>query len=263
LPQVICPQCGARNDTRAPDYPFCVGCQDNLVKCGYCRWFSRETGVCTHPVVAGIFRVNASATPPCVYHTPAERVLASRRLLQGLIWVLVAIVIGALAYGLIRFRGPSPPPPAADLKLEVEASYEGAVADEPYRVTVIADNRSSFAARDVKLEISAGSLESFELLSVEPKPEGTESRGEWRILRLSELRPLERRPIVLEVRPRQPGNLHLVLRLVSDENLFHGQLDLPVVVEPPKKEGPSTEGGGREDETRRRDAQAEGAERVH
>jgi len=260
LPQVICPQCGARNDTRAPDYPFCVGCQDNLVKCGYCRWFSPETGVCTHPVVAGIFHVNASATPPCVYHTPAERVLASRRLFQGLVWVLIAIVMGALVYGLIRLRGPSAPPPAANLELEVQANYEGAVVGEPYRITAIADNRSSFAAGGVKLEISAGSLESFELLSVEPKPEGTENRGEWRILRLSELRPLERRQIVLDVMPRQAGNLHMVLRLVSGENLFHGQLDLPVTVEPPKTEGPSTEGSRREDETRRRDAQAEGAQ---
>ena len=42
MPQVRCPQCGAVNATGAPDYPFCVGCQDNLAKCGYCRWFDPE-----------------------------------------------------------------------------------------------------------------------------------------------------------------------------------------------------------------------------
>jgi len=212
-------------------------------------------------VVAGIFRVNAAATPPCVYHTPAESVLARRRLVQGLTWLLIAIVIGTLVYGLVRLRAPAPPRAApGELSLEVEASYEGAVVGEPYRVTAIVLNRSD-RTRGIKLEISARSLQSFDLLSVDPEAEETEERGQWHVLRLSPLRPQERRPIALDLVPKQAGDLHLVLRLVSDENLFHGQLDFPITVEPrPQTEGPSGEGGERKDEARRRDAQAEGAQ---
>lgn len=236
MPQVICPQCGARNDTRAADYPFCAGCQDNLAKCGYCRWFDFETGTCTHPVVAGIFEVSESATPPCVYHTPNERVVVSRRLLRVLIWALAVVVIGLIAFGVARLRGPPQPPPVARLDLAIEASYEGVVVGQPFPVTAIIYNTSSLLAATVRFEIAGRSLDEFEMVSVEPEPEAKAKRGRWEMLSYPALEPGGRQRIRLQMIPKRSGTLHLTVRLVSGDNLYHGMADLPVIVEPAPSE---------------------------
>ncbi len=250
MPQVICPQCGTANDTRAPDYPFCVSCQDNLAKCGYCRWFERETAVCTHPVVAGIFEVSETATPPCVYHTPNERVLAKRPVVQGLLWIMVGVVTAGLVFGLARLRGPAPEP-AARLELAVEADYGGAVVGEPYTVTAVIYNASDVPAGGIRFEIAGSSLEDFELLSAAPAPAMAVRHGNWQLLSYPALEPGERRRLALELRPLKAGTLHLLVRLVSGDNVYHGMADLPVIVQPAA--------GRKGNETGRRNAQAEGA----
>ncbi len=232
MPQVICPLCGARNDTRAADYPFCVGCQDNLAKCGYCRWFDPETGTCTHPVVAGIFEVGESATPPCVYHTPNERVVVSRRALQALVWVVAVVVIGLIGFGLARLKGPPQPPRVVKLELAIEADYEGAVVGERFTVAAAIYNRSDLRAANVRFEIAARSLEEFDLVSVTPTPVAAAKRGRWEMLSYPALGPGRRQRITLEMIPKRSGTSHLTVRLVSGENLYHGMADLPVIVEP-------------------------------
>jgi hypothetical protein len=229
LPQVICPQCGAKNDTRAADYPFCVDCRDNLAKCGFCRWFDAETGACTHPVVAGIFQVSESATPPCVYHTPAGRVVVSGRLLKALIWALVVAVIVVTGFGVARLRGP---PPTVKLGLAIEADYEGAVVGQPFPVTATIHNMSTLWAANVRFEIAERSLDDFELVSVAPRPLAEAKRGIWQTLSYPSLRPGGRQRIVLHMIPRRSGSLHLSVRLVSGGNLYHGMTDLLVIAEP-------------------------------
>jgi hypothetical protein len=56
----------------------------------------------------------------------------------------------------------------------------------------------------------------------------------------------ERRRVSLSLIPRKAGIVHLVVRLVSADNVYHGLADLPVIVEP----AGSTEAaaGRREDE---------------
>jgi len=232
LPQVICPLCGAITDSRAADYPFCVGCQDNLAKCGYCRWYSPATAVCTHPVVAGVFEVSETATPPCVYHTPNERVVVRRRLLEWMVWALVGLVLVSLVLGVVRLREPEARVPrTAKLELVVEATYEGAVVGRPDAVTAVISNTSALRADDVRFEIAKRSLEEFELVSVSPRPTERKEQGMWEVFGFPPMRPLEQRRIVLEVAPKKAGTLHLQVRLVSDGNVFHGMADLPVIAE--------------------------------
>jgi hypothetical protein len=204
LPQVICPQCGRANDTRAPEYPFCLGCQDNLAKCGYCRWFDAATGLCTHPIVSGLFEVSESATPPCVYHDPSDRVLARRALLKLVL---------------------------------VEADYEGAVVGEKYTVTAVVYNTSAAPVTGVRFEIAKRSLQVFDLLSVEPATRRAAEHGKWRSISYPALRPGERRRITMTLRPKKAGTLHVMVRLVSGGNVFHGLADLPVIVEEKAGEG--------------------------
>ncbi len=232
LPQVICPRCGAKNDTHTSDYPFCLGCQDNLARCGYCRWYDVGAGLCTHPVVAGIFEVSQTATPPCVYHDPRSRLLDRRGFLQVAVWVGAAAV-ALLLIGLIglRLQGPPSPPKQADLGLAIEADYEGAVVGRAFDVTALVTNGSRSPVNGVRLEIARRSLEVFDLLSVKPPAGGPKNIGKWRVISYPTMRPRESRRIVMTLVPKKPGTLHVMVRLVSAGNVFHGLADLPVVVE--------------------------------
>jgi hypothetical protein len=238
LPQVKCPQCGAVNDIRAPGYPFCVGCRDNLAKCGYCRWFDNKSVVCTHPVVAGVFAVSETATPPCVYHTPKERVLTRRRGRQVLAWVLLATAVFVLGYGVARLMQPGPPVAAAPmLELAVEADYGGAVVDQPYTVMVLIYNSSDVVAERVRFEIARRSLDEFHLREVMPQPTTELDRGQWRMFSYPPLNPRERRRIALTLVPTKAGKLDVVVRLVSGDGDYHGMADLPVIVSEKGAEG--------------------------
>lgn len=231
MPQVRCPQCGATNDTRAPDYPFCIGCQDNLAKCGYCRWFD-DTGVlCTHPIVSGVFEVSATATPPCVYHTPNQRVTVRRIGVQALAWVAVAATVFGLGFLVARLLWPRTPSSAQPrLELAVEADYGGAAIGKPYTVTAVVYNTSDVTAEDVRVEISEQSLAQFHLRSVRPEPVRQGKYGQWWMLSYDSLVPHERRRVTLELEPKATGVLHVTVRLVSGEHVYHGMADLPVVV---------------------------------
>ncbi len=245
MPQVLCPQCGAITDTRAADYPFCVGCQDNLAKCGYCQWFDADTSVCTHPVVAGIFEVGETAMPPCVYHTPNDRVVRSRRVLRGLAWVMIGAVAAVLIAGLVRLRATAPLP-AAELGVAIEADYMGAVVGQPYAVTAVIYNKSDVPVGGIRLEIAESSLDDFLLLAVTPEPAAVHKHGKWELLSYASLGARERQRVSVKVIPRKAGTVHLVVRLVSADNVYHGLADLPVLVEPA---GSREAGGGqREDE---------------
>ena len=231
MPQVLCPQCGAITDTRAADYPFCVGCQDNLAKCGYCRWFDADTSACTHPVVAGIFEVGETAMPPCVYHAPNDRVVQRRRFLRGLAWVMIGVVAAALIFGLVRLRATAPPP-AAELGVAIEADYMGAVVGQPYTVTAVIYNKSDVPVGGIRLEITESSLDDFQLLAVTPAPAAVHKHGKWEMLSYAALGARERQRVSVRVIPRKAGTVHLVVRLVSADNVYHGMADLPVIVEP-------------------------------
>jgi len=242
LSRIRCPKCGAVTDTRAADYPFCVSCQDNLAKCGYCRWFDRRESACRHPVVAGIFTVGEAATPPCVYHTPNERVVVKRRLLRGLAWVLIAAVTLAIAYGLVRLKSTTPPP-AAELGVAIEADYMGAVVGQPYTVTVVIYNKTDVPVSGIRLEVAESSLEDLQLLAVTPEPAAAYRHGKWESLSYATLGPKERQRVSVKVIPRRAGTVHLVVRLMFGDNLYGGLADLPIMVEPAGSEEAAAEEG--------------------
>lgn len=231
------------NDTRAPDYPFCVGCQDNLAKCGYCQWFEGRAGVCANAAAAGKFDVGRDATPPCDEHTPrpALRARLDRRL--ALLAVIgLAAAMFALAYGFVKvMQGPPVRPPEAKLQLAVEADYRGATLGRAYTVTAEIYNTSGVAATDIRFEIAKESLEQFELQQVVPQPTGTTQSGEWRVLFYPQMAPLEQRRIALHLIPKAAGTFHLTLQVASTGNVEHGRADLPIRVKRP--EGASLQPG--------------------
>jgi hypothetical protein len=146
-------------------------------------------------------------------------------------WVLVVLVIAVLGYGFARLLSPPDSYPAPHLELSVEADYKGAVVGEPHAVTAQIYNPSGAVVPGIRFEIAEQSLEQFDLRSSAPEPEAIERHGVWRMLSYPALAPRERRRISLELVPKTAGAHHLLMRLVSGDNLFHGMADLPIVVE--------------------------------
>ncbi len=233
MPQVRCPQCGAANDTRALDYPFCSGCQDNLAKCGYCQWFDGRVEACGNPAVAGEFEVSREATPPCAYHSPRSDLQVKRGGRIGLVAAIgLAAAMFVLGYGLFRLtQAPRlPPPQPADLRLAVEADYRGTTLVQLYKVTVEITNDSETPASGLRLGIGNEFLKHFELVSVNPRSTGTSVSGEWQLLYYPELRPGERRTIVMDFAPKEIGTFDLRVQVTSSGNPGHGTVALPVRV---------------------------------
>lgn len=227
MPQVRCPQCGAINDTNAPDYPFCIGCQDNLAKCGHCRWFDREASLCLSPAAAGAFEAAPDATPPCDQHIPGEMVSVQSKGYLPFAAAGVALALLVLVYALLLLRGPAPP---VALKLFVEADQH-AVLDVPYVVRVEMANPGDRVANGVRLQVNRTSLRSFRLLRAVPRENAVETRrGEWLALSYPALQPGERKGIDLHLLPISAGVRHLVITLVSSGNNYHGMADVPVTI---------------------------------
>jgi hypothetical protein len=203
--------------------------------------------MCTHPIVAGVFEVSETATPPCVYHTPNERVLLRRGGAQILAWVLLAAVVVGLGYAVARlvwWTAPEPGP-RPQLELAVETEYEEAAVGEPYTVTAIIYNTGDVTVEDVRVEIAKQSLEDFELRSVRPPPGSQGECGQWWMLSYGKLMPHERRRVSLDLAPKREGELQVKVRLVSGEHIYHGMTALPVLVGeetgPPEMPGPLEE----------------------
>jgi len=233
LPQIRCPQCGALNDTRAPDYPFCVGCQENLAKCGYCHWFDDRAGVCGNAGVVGEFEVSREAAPPCGYHAPRMALRARREGRLALIVVLgLAAAVFALGYGFFKLLQPiaPPPTPAGELQLAVEADYRGATVGRAYTVHVEIYNASDAVATSVRFEIAREFLNQFVLQRVTPRPSGVTQSSQWHVLYYPEMHPREQRTVALELVPRQSGTFHLRLQVTSSGSAKHGMADLPIRV---------------------------------
>ncbi len=227
MPQVRCPQCAAINDTNAPDYPFCIGCQDNLARCGHCRWFDREASLCLSPAAAGMFEVAPDATPPCDQHSPGEMVLVRARGYLPFATAGVALALVVLVYAVLLLRGPAPP---VQLSFRIEADQH-AVVNVPYVVRVEVTNPGDRVANGVRLQINTTSLQSFRLLRAAPPESGREARrGEWLALSYPALHPGEHKLIDLHLLPTETGARHVVITLVSSGNNYHGMADVPVTV---------------------------------
>lgn len=249
MPQVRCPQCGAVNDTRAPDYPFCVGCQNNLATCGYCRWFDDQAGVCTSPSVAGVFDVSEDSAPPCGCHVPRDAVQVRHWGRWALAVVGLITAVFALGYAISRALAPAaaPPSPRPELQWDVAADYRQAVAGETYTVMAQFYNRSDQTIEKVRFEIDQKLLEEFDLRSVRPGPSGLEQSQHWHGLSYPDMHPRERRTIALELVPKSAGTFHLIVRVLSGENEYHGMADLPIVVAERGESAGSRSGGSEED----------------
>ncbi len=233
MPQVTCPQCGAVNGTNTPDYPFCLGCQDNLKKCGYCRWFDPEPAVCTNHEVAGVFDVSGDATPPCDRHTPVDALLvANRSLWAVLLMCLVAVLV--LAYAVYQFTQPigrSLDARHALLQLHVAGGGQRAVVGHPFRTQVEIRNAGSETVGGIRFQISKESVPVFfRLASILPKEAAWEEAGQWTSYTYPDVAPHEQITIVLELVPRQPGDHPVSVRLLSRGSTFQGARQLPVRV---------------------------------
>jgi hypothetical protein len=234
LPQVRCPQCGAFNVTSAPDYPFCTGCQDNLAKCGYCRWFDSGLGICTSPEVAGLFDAAPDATPPCDQHTPRETLLLPHRSIWP-IAIVGSLALMVLLYSLFQARQPSSIPPTATpegVRLAVVCDPKAYVG-RPFFATAELSNGTPRVVTSVWLQISRRSGESFRLVSTVPRYDAKEETGEWMAYIYRDLQPGETRRVVMEFVPRHPGSRSLDVRLASRGGLeYYGLSQALIRVNP-------------------------------
>lgn len=233
MPQVRCTQCGAVNDTGAPDYPFCVGCQDNLAKCGFCQWFDDRLVACTQPAVAGLFDVGPEATPPCEHHTFQLSRIVQRRGVWAAVILGFAAALFTLGYALLQLREVTPPTPAPrpTLTLRLETDQRPATVGVPRAVVCDVYNLSKLAAKEVRLLISNEFFRDFEMrILAEGSHQWVEERGS-RVLHISGLAPGERKTIPLELIPRRAGHFELVVKLESDR--YDGWVPLPITVTAP------------------------------
>jgi hypothetical protein len=161
--------------------------------------------------------------------------------------VLLGAVVLGLGYGVARLVWRTTPEvgPSPQLELAVETEYEDAAVGEPYTVTAIIHNTGDVTVEDVRVEIAKQSLEDFELRSARPRPESQGECGQWWMLSYGDLTPHERRRVSLDLAPKRTGELHVRVRLVSGEHIYHGMTDLPVLVReetmPPETPGPPEE----------------------
>jgi hypothetical protein len=118
------------------------------------------------------------------------------------------------------------------LALSVEADYEGAEVGSPLTVTTQIRNTSALWAASVRLKIGGPSVDDFELVSATPRPVARGRSGLWEMLAYPPLGPRAQQRIVLRVIPKKAGTVHLKVRLVSEDNQFHGMATLPLVVAP-------------------------------
>ncbi len=206
MPQVTCPQCGAVNSTTTPDYPFCLGCQDNLKKCGYCRWFEIEPGVCTHREMAGVFDVAADATPPCDKHSPKDAILVPNRSLWAVIVVgLVAVLV--LAYSIYQFSQPlavAHQPRVASLEWNMSPHVPEAVVGRPIHIQVKITNAGEETVGGIRVQILNKSAPVFfKLLKMTPEAMEWTDAGEWTSYGYPPILPHEQLTIDLELVPRE------------------------------------------------------------
>jgi len=231
LPLVKCRQCGATNDVRGPSYPFCVGCEDNLAKCGDCRWFNHDALICTEPDVAGVFETDEEATPPCGRHVPRDAVMVRHNRQRVLLGIGIAAAAFALLYGIVRLvtQASSEQAPAR-LELTVEGDYRGAQVGVPYTITAQIYNPSTARATDVQLKLSNDFLARFDLREVLPAPTRWSNPDQWRVLIYPEISSLERKTVALHFVPKVAGTFNFVARLDSAQCQYHGMASLPVAV---------------------------------
>ncbi len=232
MAQVRCPQCGAITDTHAPDYPFCIGCQDNLAKCGYCRWFDREAGACLNPSVAGLFDAAPDATPPCDQHTPGDFVLVRSRSRLPLAVLGIAVALVVLVFAILSAREPPPPTrtvPAEYVHLGVDSNYHGVVG-VPHDVAIMMQNPADHAVSGIRLQLSRDSLRHFTLESVDPKEDARERGDDWLTLIYPPLEAHDTKYIHLKLIPHGPGEFRVEVRLASSENEFHGRVETLIIV---------------------------------
>ncbi len=234
MPRIRCPQCGAVNSTRAPDYPFCVGCQDNLAKCGYCRWYDEGRDACTHPIVADNYDVHEHATPPCGHHSPREAIRLPAWKPPRLVWAGLVAAAFTVAYAVVRLFAPLPtpqPPFSPDLQLAIEAGYDPAVVGRPHQLEIVVYNTSNRVVQGVRLEIAKESLAHFYLREVRPSPIQRREISRWLTLTYPDMYPFERRRISISLVPSQPGTFDFIARLLSGEQRHHGIAHLPIAVQ--------------------------------
>ena len=227
---VRCLQCGAINDTGAADYPFCVGCQDNLAKCGYCQRFDQRALICTEPRIAGVFDASPEATPPCVYHLRRASAMAPRRGSRTLVAVGLAAALFVVCYSLWLLRAPAPPPPhRMEAKPQLESAAEAVVGGD-LRITLDIINRSDQVLQGLRVEMPEAFFRRFALTKIEPEVSQRQRGRWWRELTLPALEANKRQQLVLTVVPSQSGRYQVSARLFSSDDVYYGMAVLPIKV---------------------------------
>jgi len=226
LPQIRCTQCGAVNDTGAADHPFCVGCQDNLAKCGSCQWFDDQLAACTQPGVAGLFDVSAEATPPCQYHTFRPSLTVRSRTVWAVVALGFAAAVFTLAYALLELHKPIPPRPAPHPVVKLELDTDERAIPVGARRTIRCDlhNVSQLSAKDVRLLIRKDFFRNFDMPEAKGKPHGWREEHGALVFRVPELAPGEHKIVALEVAAKKAGEFQLVVTVESNRTGFHGQV---------------------------------------
>jgi hypothetical protein len=179
-----------------------------------------------------VFEVDVDATPPCIYHDPGSQLIPRKPFLQLVLWIVGAGVLISLLLVVLAGRTPKLLYLSqSDLHLALEADYEGAVAGKPFSVVALLSNNTGTTAKNVQLEISMRTLADFDLLSVEPPAGALMEKNRWRTIASPTLKAGKTQQVVLRLQPKHAGTKHVIVRLVSYGNVYHGMADLPVLVE--------------------------------
>jgi len=150
----------------------------------------------------------------------------------GLVAFGLVAAVFTLGYALWQLRAPVPPSPEpqARVKLALEGDAGGATVNRPYVIVLEVYNESEVAAENVRFMIEKEFLGQFAPLRLAGDTGHWQDAGRWMALRIGAIRPDERRRVPLTVLPRKAGRFELVVRLISEESIYHGMADLPIVV---------------------------------
>ena len=233
MTQVRCLRCGAFTDDRAPGYPSCPVCEEDLAACPYCSHFDQENEDCLHPLASQLFPPRKGQRLCPQHHS---RLLATRGELSLHPALRLLLLGGGLfALLLVASVAVSPPPEVAPaLQLAVVTPYREAVAGRPLLIWIEIHNRSQEASLPISLRLPTAFLEGFAWSPEQfrPRPRRVEERGEeWR-LSFPRVRGQEQLLVRLKLTPRQPGMRELTVKLFAGEREFQGQVKAPLRVLP-------------------------------
>jgi hypothetical protein len=225
------------SDERAPGYPICPVCGEDLAACPYCLHFDEENEDCRHPLARQLFPP-ADSQALCPEHRSRLRPVRRRAPLHPALRLLLPAG-GLFALLFTASLAVSPPPESSPtLVLVVISPYREARVGRPLPIWLEVYNRARQPSPPISVRLPASFLGGFHWSPEDfrPRPQGAELRaGEWR-LGFPPVPGREQRLIRLWLTPRGPGRRELTVKLFAGESDLQGQVKVPLRIRPGLKE---------------------------